>query len=875
MWNDLLYRLRALFRRNTVELELDDELRFHQEREIERHMRAGISPAEASRLARLTFGGPQQVREECRDARGTRWVEDLLKDARFGIRTLRRSPLFASVAVLSLALGIGANTAIFSVVNAVLLRPLPYREPGRVVMLWDTFLSRGTTRNVISPADYLDWQRQTTVFEEMAAMDMALCNLTGVADPEEIRGQYVTATLFPLLGVHTAIGRLFTAEEAAAEAKVIVLSHRLWQRRFASDPAVLGRTVELDRQPLTIIGVMPPDFEFFDSDAEFWRPFHLDPHRDYRKNGGRFMYAAARLNPGIPLARAQAQMSGIAARLERDFPAFHKGWGVRVADIREEVSGGYRRPLYILLGAVCLVLLIACANVANLLLSRAASRRKEMAVRASLGAGPLRLARQLFAESFLLAALGGAGGLLLALWGVQAFKAGAPIDIPRLAALRIDARVLAFTTLLSLAAALLFGIAPALLGARVHPIDTLKDAARAGGSTARRRLPDALVMLEFALSLVLLLGSGLLIRSFANLLSVETGFRADHLLTARVLLPSSYKAAQRVAFFQEATRRIQALPGVSSASAVTFKPFGGIRPETGFVIQNRPAPAAGASPTTEVRAIRPNYFRTMGIPLLRGRDFTDRDADPDRPVFVINESLAVKYWPGEDPIGQRITVDMGAKPMPGEIVGIAASVKDQTLDGASAPCVFYPHPALPIGYMSFVVRTSGAPAALAKAIPQIVHSIDPHQPVVDIQTMDQMLLRSVSNRRFQTLLLAFFAAIALVLAAVGIYGVISYAVVQRTNEIGIRMALGASRADVLCLVAGRGAIILLGGLVLGLAGALALTHTISTFLFEVKPTDPLTFAAGAGVLVLVALAALAVPARRASRVDPLTALRFE
>ncbi len=477
----------------------------------------------------------------------------------------------------------------------------------------------------------------------------------------------------------------------------------------------------------------------------------------------------------------------------------------------------------------------------------------------------------------MLAAFGGGLGLLLAVWGVQALKTAAPIALPRLETVRIDGWVLSFTMLISLAAALLFGVAPAFFSARVRPDAYLKNGARTGGSTARsRRLPNVLVMVEFALSLVLLVCSGLLIRSFANLRSVNTGFQADHLLTARALLPSFYKGPQRVAFFAEVTHRIESLPGVRSASAISFMPFGGLRPSTGFVIETHPKPGPGEAPLTQVRVIRPNYFRTMGIPLIRGRDLTENDGDPSHPIFIINESLARKYWHNEDPIGQRITVDMTAKPMPGEVVGIAADVKDQRLNGETAPSVFYAHPSLPIGYMSFVVRTTGDPATLGRAITQIAHSVDPNQPVVDIQTMDQMLLRSVSPQRFQMLLLGIFAAMALVLAAVGIYyGVISYSVEQRTNEIGIRLALGARHRDVLRLVVSQGGAILCGGLALGLAGSLLLTHTISAFLFEVKPNDPLTFGAVAILLVLVALAAITGPARRASRVDPLVALRYE
>jgi putative ABC transport system permease protein len=871
---DLLYRLRALFRRGAVEAELEEELRFHLERQAEKYRASGLPAARAGRDALLALGGAEQVREACRDSWGVRWLLDLLQDARYGLRALGRSPAFTLAAVASLALGIGANTSIFTVIDAVLLRPLPYSEPGRLTMIWETIPKRRQFRNVVSPADFLDWQSQATAFERMAAIDGALGNLTGVSDPEEIRGQYVTAEFFPLLGVPPDLGRTFT--EADSETPVIVLSHRFWERRFASDPNILGRTVEIDRKPLTIIGVMPAGFERLETAAEFWRPFHLDPHRDYRKRDGRYLAVVARLQPAVSLAAAQTQMTAISERLERDHPEFSKGYGARVSSLRDEVSGDYRTALYILLGAVGLVLLIACANVANLLLSRGMARGREFAIRTSIGASPGRLARQLLTEGLLLASAGGIAGALLSIAFHSALTRTAPASLARLADAGFDGRVLAFCALLSLASALLFGLVPAFAGARSGAAARLKQAGPGGASTPHsRRLPNLLVTAEFALCLVLLAGAGLLLRSFVNLISVDTGFRSDHLLTARVLLPGSYKAQQRVAFFAEATSRIQALRGVRSASAVTFMPFGGIRPGTGFEVENRPKPAAGEAPSTEVRAIQPRYFATMGIPLLRGRDFSWQDNNPDRPVFIINQSLASRYWSNEDPIGQRITVDMGAKPMPGEIVGIAADSRDQKLDGAAAPTVFYAHPGLPIGYMSFVVRTEGDPAAVARAIPQIVHGLDPNQPVVDIRTMDQVLSRSVAAQRFQMLLLALFAAIALVLATVGIYGVISYTVAQRTNEIGIRIALGASRGDVLRMVLSQGGAIVLRGLILGVAGALALTRTVSGLLFHVKPADPLTLGGVVLLLTIAALTALAAPAHRASRVDPLQALRLD
>ncbi len=874
MLSDLRYRLRALFQRSAVENDLDEELQYHLDRQSEKLQRSGVPAPESLRQARIALGGPEQVREHCRDARGTRWLEDLVNDARYGFRILARSPVFAGVAVLSLALGIGVNSAMFSVADPLLLRPMPYRDPTRLVMIWDTFPGRSDWHNVVGPADYLRWQQQSTVFEKISAFVADVSNLTGVNDPQEIHGQIVTADLFPLLGVAPALGRGFTEEEARAKARVIVLGHQFWEQRFQSNPGALGRTVEMDGVPYTIIGVMPRDFEFLDTDSQYWLPYFIDPQKDFSRTG-RYLRAVARLKSGISMAQAKAQMSAIASRAERDNPNFSKGWGVRLVDLREEVSGKYRRPLLALLGAVGLVLLIACANVANLLLARATSRSREMAIRTSLGAGPWRIARQLLAESGVLAALGGTLGLLLAVWSVDVVKRKAPISLPQMMAMGVDARLLLFTVAIGIGATLLFGVGPSLLGAKAAPAGTLKEGARGGISSRRRQLLNILVAVEIALSVVLLAGSGLLIRSFANLLAVDTGFRPDHLLTARILLPGSYKPSQTDEFFRQVTERIQSLPGVLSASAISFMPFGGMRPGTDFAIEKRPKPEPGKEPVTEVRSIEPGYFRTMGIPLLRGRDFTVRDGSPEHPVFIINRSLAAKYWPGEDPLGQRIVVEMTRNRVYGEIVGIAADVKDHALDGHTEPSVFYAYPGLPIGLMTLVVRTAGEPAPLGTAIQEIVHSLDCNQPVTAIQTMDEMLRHSVSSRHFQMILLASFAGIALLLSVVGLYGVVSYSVAQRTSEIGIRMALGASRANVLRLVVSQGGGIVLGGLLLGLAGAFALTRTISAFLFGVAPGDPLTFGVVTSVLLVVALAALIGPARRASRVDPLTCLRYE
>src|SRR5436309_6525189 len=621
-------------------------------------------------------------------------METMWQDLRYGLRTLAQAPGFTAVAAIALALGIGANSAIFSVVDAILIKPLPYKDPHRLVMVWETNPHRGRAKNVISPGNFLDWQSQNTVFEQMAAIRDDRLNLTGTGEPEELRGQAVSANLFPMLGVNAMLGRTFSPEEDLPDRPpVVLLSQRLWERRFGGDSNIVGRSVNLGGNIHTVIGVMARGFQFLSNSAEFWVPFGLDKSRDYRKTSGRYMVAAARLKPGVGLTQARSEMSDIAKRLEQDYPEFDKGWGVNVISLEEQISGDLRPALLVMLGAVGFVLLIACANVANLLLARATSRQREIAIRTSLGAGPWRLIRQLLTESVLLGIVGGALGLLLAQWGVRALVALAPRNTPRLDEITLDLRVLGFTFLMSCVTGVLFGLAPALLATRTSPNESLKDGARPGAGSGRARmLPNSLVALEVALSLVLLIGSGLLIRSFVQLTAVNPGFQPENLLTARVLLPGSqYDGRKRVDFFQRALQRIEPLPGVRTASAISFLPFGELRSATGFTIQDRPEPAPGQRPVTDVRVVHPNYFRTMGTPLLKGRDFDRRDT-PDSPrVFVINQALARKYWPDEDPIGKKISVAMDDENPYGEIIGIVADVKDQKLDADVLPTVFYPH----------------------------------------------------------------------------------------------------------------------------------------------------------------------------------------
>ena len=878
-------RLRGLLRKQSVEREMEEELRFHVRMRAEENVRRGMTSDEAERAALKSFGQWARVKESCRDFKGGGLVEVLLQDVRFGARTLLKNRGFALVAVLTLAIGIGANTAIFSVVESVLLRALPYRDADRVVVLWENNRMRGRPHNVINPGNFLDWRAQSASFEGMAAFADQRYGLTGGGEPEEVAAQAATPNLFEVLGAPPLLGRtLLPGDGEAGREEVAVISHGLWRRRFGGAHDVVGKVVNLDGRGVTVVGVMPPDFKWFVKEnslsgkpADVWVPLALAEQQGAARRG-RYLSAVARLKPGVSFEQARVEMDTVASRIEAEYPDWAKNWGVVVVPLRDQLAGEIRPALLVILGAVGFVLLIACVNVANLLMARSAGRRKEMALRAALGAGRMRIVRQLLTESLLLAVIGGALGLLFSYWCVEALVALSPPNLIAAEQVGLNLTVLAFTLCVSLLTGVAFGVVPAIETSRLNLSESLKESSRGNvGGTRAGRVRGALVVAEIGLSLVLLVGAGLMVRSFLRLQAVNPGFEAGHLLTMRVMLPQTKypEAGRQIDFFRRATERIRALPGVRSASAVSALPFADLGSATSFTVEGRPAPPAGERLTTDVRVTDENYFRTMNIPVIAGRTFNEQEAIEDRKVAVVNETMARRHFPGEDPIGKRILVSMGSEPTLTEIIGVVGDARYDKLEGELKPMVYWTPPRLTYLSMTLVVRTGGDPGALGPAAVREIQTIDKDQPVSDVRTMESWLADSTARARFGTLLLSAFACAALLLAGVGIYGVISYSVTQRRNEIGLRMALGAQGRDVLRLVVGQGMRLVLVGVGLGLLGALALTRLMSGLLYGVAATDPPTFAFNALLLTAVSLVACYIPARRATRVDPLTALRRE
>ena len=813
-------------------------------------------------------------------------METLLQDIRYGVRMLLKRPSFTLIAVVALALGIGANTAIFSVVNAVLLRPLPFAEAGRLMNVWETNPQRGQTRAAVSYPDFADWREQNHSFDYMSTYHDSDFILTGGGEPLRLLGAVVNADLFPLLGAQPAIGRTFRPDEdkPGEGGRVVVLGHGLWQRQFGSDPNVVGRAVTLNGNSYTVVGVMPAGFTFpiESTPIELWTTVAEDasgkePITGMR--GAHYMNVIARLKPGVTEAQAQGEMDTISARLAQQYPDTNAHRGTNVMSALESLVGDVRPALLILLGAVGCVLLIACANVANLLLARATTRHKEIAIRAALGASRLRVVRQLLTESVLLALAGGALGLLVALWGGDLLMALSGDELPRATQINLDWRVLGFTLLVSCVTGVLFGLVPALHAARFDLTESLKEGGRTGGEGGRRnRVRGALIVAEVAVALVLLVGAGLLVESLRRLQQVNPGFDAHNVLTATVSLPEAqYKTEQQVEFYRNLRERIAQLPGVTSASVVFPLPLGGDRIGISFETEGRPLPKSDL-PVTELRMVTPDYFRTLNIPLVKGRDFTVRDDARAPGVIIVNEAFARKFFPDEDPIGHRVKPGISTDendPVMREIVGVVGNVKHKSLSAAVEPEAYVPHAQIPFGSMTLVVKTAGDASGLAGAVRNEVRALDKDLPVYNVKTLDDYLAISVAQPRFNTLLLASFAALALVLTAVGLYGVMSYSVVQRTHEIGVRIALGAQRRDVLKLVVGQGMLLALIGTGLGLLASLAATRVLASLLYEVSAADPLIYAGITLLLTTVALVACYIPARRATKVDPMIALRYE
>jgi putative ABC transport system permease protein len=834
----------------------------------------GETPEQAEASARREFGNVVLVKEVTREMWGRAWLRQFIQDLKYGLRTMRRGPGFTAVAVLTLALGIGANTAIFSVVNAVLLRPLAYRDPARLV----TVLHEGW--KPVAPANFLDWREQSRSFESIAAAQSWNLTMTGQGQPEQLNVLQTSAEMFHVLGVDAALGRTYTAgEDQPGREHVVVISHGFWQRRFGGSPDVVGRQVTLDGEPYTVVGVMPPDFQFapfWATHAEAWLPLNLGQRVTDRR--GQSLRVFARLKSGVTQEQAQAEMETINKRLEEQYPRANEGLTVSVDPLHEKVVGKSRPALLVILGAVGFVLLIACANVANLTLAKAASRRKEIAVRIALGAGRWRVIRQLLTESLMLSLAGGGTGLLLAYWSNTALASLGPDTLPRVRTVGLDANVLLFTLGLSVLVGLLFGLAPALRSVKTDLIESLKDRAR-GSSPDRRheRVRQLLVVGEIAVSLVLLVGGGLMMRSFLRLTSVEPGFDPRGVLTATVPLsgPRYSTDEQRAAFFQQLTTKLSSLPGVKSASAINHIPLGGDVWTFGFTVEGRPAPPPAERPSAVYRVMRPEYFRTMGATLLKGRDFTERDDAFSPGVVIVNEALARRQWPGEEPLGKRITLNSeGTKQR--EVVGVVRDLKQGEWASEPKPEMYLPHSqdASPRS-MTLVIRASSDLSELGPEVRREVWAIDKDLPVSQVTGMEDVVAESVGQQRFNTLLIGVFAATALILAAVGIYGVMSHTVAQRTHEIGVRMALGARGRDVLGMIIRQGLLLTLFGLALGLVGALALTRMMNSILYEVSATDPLVFGGVAAALTLSALLACYLPARRATKVDPIEALRYE
>src|SRR5271156_157218 len=892
MFSDLFVRLRSLFRRETVESEADAELRFHFERQVEKYLKSGMSRSEATRRTRLEFGGHEQLKEEIRDARGVSFIETFVQDIRYGMRTLRKNPAFAVIAALTLALGIGASASVFSVVNAILLKPLPYPQAERIVIPW-----------LVSPpgvnigSEYFPWGQiqfrflthDDHPFKELGAFQNDSFNLTGSGEPALLDGFRTSAGFFPALGVSPMFGRTYTDDEdQPGHEHVVVLSYRLWQERFGGDRNVLGRSIELNGYPYAIIGVMPVDFAFpraeempvsfnFPRRPQLWVPLAIAPTP---VAGPSELAVIGRLKPELTIEQAQAQMNVITKRAETIDPRW-KGWSnTRLTPLEKQVVGDSQRPLLLILGSVGIVLLIACSNVANLLLTRSFGRRREFTLRAALGAGRARLVRQLLTESLVLALAGGLLGIWFAVAGVRFLKAFGPANIPRLQEVSLDTHVFAFAAAISLFTGIFFGLAPALEAARKNIFESLREGGqRAGAGSAHPRLRNALLVSQVALALVLVISAGLLVRTFYHMLSVDPGFRPAQVFTFQLSLPAlKYPDQARIVpVYTRVLENLRGVSGVESAGIAETLPMGGEGESTVIKIPDHPATNDKSLPFANYTIVSPGYFSAVGASILRGRAIAETDTGDSMPVAIVNSAMAKLYWPGEDALGKRVALGSPRYPT-FTIVGIVADIKHFSMREDPAPEMYvaYTQKQWPsMLTMNVAVRTKADLSSMTAGVREAIHSADPDLPIAKLAPLTILVDDSMTEPRFAMLLLTSFGGLALLLATIGMYGVISYSVAQRTQEIGIRMALGAARGNVFGMVLAQGARLAGLGIVIGLAAACAVTRLMASFLYGVQPTDPITFVAVSGLLVGVALLACYLPARRATRVDPIIALRYE
>ena len=872
--------LATVFHRSRSDRELEEEIRSHIARQTEDFERSGFSREEAQRRARIAFGSPEKAKENVREERPGFFLETLAGDIRFALRIFRKSPGFTSVAIFTLALGIGANTAIFSVVDAVLLRPLPYAEPDRIVTVAESNRPYDLpSRNEVSAGNFFDWRLRNHVFEQIGAVHVPGYSITGTDRPERVQGAAISAGMLHLLGLRPALGREFeTADDRDGAPPVVMLADELWRRRFAGDTSIIGKTMYLDTKPYTIVGVLPPGLIFPADRAGVWLPLEqMHTRQEMHWYASHYLDVYARLRPGVTLAEANQEMTRIAAQIKQEQPESNGGAAALVIPLQEDLTGEIRPALLTLLTAVGFVLLIASVNVANLLLVRASARTKELATRIALGADKVRLIRQMLTESVMLSLAGGGAGLLVANWTRGILVALSPKSLPQFNVIETDGRVLLFTFIVSVSTGLLFGVLPAFGSTGLNLAPALHGLSRnATPGRTTHRLRNLLVVAEVAISLVLLAGAGLTIRSFLQLRHAHLGFRSDHTVTARITIPKDkYSREERVvAFYDKILERMHATPGVESAGMISYLPLTGHNFDNSFDIVGKPPRPYSDRDYALVRFVDPQYFDVLGIPVLAGRGTTEHDRLGAPRSVILSESMAKRFFPGANPIGQHLVVYMGEDQSPWEIVGIVADTRSD-ISALPEPTMYFAYAQFPYRYMVLTLRTHAEPSSMLDTIRDTVNSIDPDLPVYQRRTLAELVQEELVPWRFSMTLLAGFAAVALLLASAGIYGVMAYLVEQRTHEVGVRMALGARPSDVLRLVVAQGAKLAFLGVLAGVAASLALTRLMSSLLFNVSSTDPMTLSAVALLLVVVALAACAIPARRAANVDPAVALRCE